>query len=143
MDKALKTRILMENFNKYIISENNMDELELNKYARTLYSIFKKNGIQVNIVRKLKRVVNSSDGYDTNKPGVQIFVQNQSGQPILYCNIYKHTLIEKNIQDIIWKQINDSLPDNIEMTSEVGTGLNLYFKIKSENRSEVQNQKKY
>lgn len=145
VDKAQKTKILMENFNKYInentITENNEDKLELNRIMRLIYPILKKNGIQTRIVNfrgsSTGNHIDSNKEHDTNKASAMIYMQNQN-VPSVRVDINNPRLVSQDVAKSIINQINGILPDTMEIriTQNNANYIGWEIRTKAQNKSE-------
>ena len=140
VDKAQKTKILMENFNKYInkniITENNEDRLELNRIMRLIYQILKKNGIQTRIA-KGSIFTSSFKEYDRNKAGAVMYMIG-SDVPSVLVNINNPRLVSQDVGKTIINQINGILPDTMEIRIAQNTPqfITWIIRTKAQNKSE-------
>lgn len=121
---------------KNVILENNTDVLELNKYARELYSILKKNGIEVSIYKDKSEIKSNNGG-----AGESYISTNYAGSmPYLHCCIIDIRKISKDVGNKILNDIKTWLPKNLDQKTQTngwnGEQFNIYFRIKPENRTE-------
>ena len=140
VDKAQKTKILMENFNKYInkniITENNEDRLELNRIMRLIYPILKKNGIQTRIA-KFSKYIDSYKEFDRNKASAVMYMANDD-VPSVTVNINNPRLVSQDVGKTIINQINGILPDTMEIRIAQNTPqfITWVIRTKAQNKSE-------